>query len=308
MIIVLGSINMDLVVRVPHLPVPGETILGGDLGTVPGGKGANQAVAAARAGASVKFFGMVGQDAFGPQLTESLAANGIDVGGIGKSPRPTGVASILVDDAAENVIAVSSGANGDVHAGLVPDAVLGASGATLLMQMEVPAPAVERILARTRGLSTVSVLNLAPVRPIDPLALEALDVLIVNQGEGQQLAANLAIEAPSEPIDLARVLAKRTGSACVMTLGRDGAVAVDGANAWRIGILPVNSVDTTGAGDAFCGALAAGLDGGLVLPDALRRAAVAGALACEGLGAQESVPTEAAVSARLGDLAPAEPC
>lgn len=305
MIVVFGSLNVDLVMQVSTLPRPGETVLCPGYRMKAGGKGANQAVAAARAGAQVGMYGQVGDDAFGPFMTTTLGSEGIDVSGVGTvRGRPTGCAAICVDDAAENLIAVASGANLDAAANQVPDAKLGAE-TTLLMQMEVPHAENWALLARARGRGARTILNVAPAAVVPRAALEQLDVLVLNEMEARTVAGDADLGISDGPAELAAALARLGGRTCVITLGSRGTVAADaGGTVWGVGVLPITPVDTTGAGDAYCGVLAAGLDGGLDLPEALHRAAVGAGLACLALGAQESLPRRADIDARLAELPP----
>ncbi|HET6518520.1 MAG TPA: ribokinase [Geminicoccaceae bacterium] len=307
MLLVFGSINADLLFEVPSLPRPGETVLCPGYGVAPGGKGSNQAAAAAKAGAEVRFIGHVGDDGFGPRVRGFLEAAGIDCTGLALSPRPTAVAVIGVDPRGENQIIVASGANLDTHPDQVADAELG-PGVTVLCQNEIPAEATFALLLRARARGARTVLNLAPAGTVSAEVLDALDVLVVNEIEAAA-AAVTAGGVPGGGADgpeaLARHLARRhPGLTCVVTLGAAGALAVGPGAALRVGALRVTPVDTTGAGDAFVGVLAAALDGGLSLAGALRRAGVAAGLACEAVGAQTSQPGAAAIEARLPELPP----
>ena len=265
----------------------------------PGGKGANQAAAAARAGAAAAFLGCVGDDAAAGEVLAALAASGCDVSGVRRVPGPTGTAMVVVEAGGENLIVVASGANTAVTADLLAARRLG-PGTTLVCQMEIPADETAAALRRARAAGARTVLNLAPARPLDAAALASVDVLVVNRGEAETLEAGAAT-----PLDLARALAARHRLTCVVTLG-DGADAVEAdGSAWSVGALAVAAVDTVGAGDAFVGVFAATLDGGVALPDALRRASVAAALACTAEGAMPALPDAAAIAARLDALAPA---
>ncbi len=300
MIVVLGSINADLFFAVDRLPGRGETVLTPTLAVRPGGKGANQAAAAARAGAEAAFLGCVGADAVADEVLAALAASGCEVSAVRRVAGPTGTAMVVVEAGGENLIVVASGANTAVTADLLAEARLG-PGTTLVCQMEIPAAQTEAALRRARAAGARTVLNLAPARPIDPAALASVDALVVNRVEAEALQGGVGT-----PLDLARTLAARHRLTCVVTLGGDGAVAVEpDGTAWAIGALAVAVVDTVGAGDAFVGVLAATLDGGAALPDALRRASVAAALACTAEGAMPSLPDAAAILARLDALAPA---
>ena len=303
MILVFGSLNMDLVVRVPVLPKPGETVLCTDYVTKTGGKGGNQAIAAARAGAEVVMVGCVGDDPFGLQLTDALRAHGIRTEGVRVTEKPSGMAYICVDDRGENFIVVAGGANRLVTAAQVPESCLGLGAATVLVQMEVPAVESWTLIRHAHEVGARIMLNVAPAHPVPPSVLDLVDVLVVNAGEALPMARDLGYEG-DEPPALARHLAGDRGRTAVVTLGARGAVAARRDALWQVGSLAVNPVDTTGAGDSFAGVLAAGLDADDSLPNALHRASVAAGLACLSLGAQESIPNAAAIDARLRDLAP----
>ncbi|HEX5078232.1 MAG TPA: ribokinase [Geminicoccaceae bacterium] len=308
MILVFGSLNADLVFRVPALPRPGETVLCPGYALEPGGKGANQAAAAAKAGAAVRMVGCVGNDSFGDVLRKRLAQAGVDCAGVAATSETTGVAVIGVDPAGENQIIVASGANLAASAAQVGEAELH-TGVTLLCQNEVPPEATFALLERAARHGARTILNLAPAAPVPPGVLDALNVLVVNEIEAA-MAAGRAAGVPGDPQALAANLAARHDLVCVVTLGAAGAIARGPAWGWGIGSLPVEPVDTTGAGDAFVGVLAASLDGAALpeaLPAALRRASVAAGLACTRVGAQTSQPTAAEIAARLPDLAPATP-
>lgn len=302
MILVFGSLNMDLIMEVSSLPKPGETVLCPGYTLKPGGKGANQAVAAARAGAHVAMYGHVGADDFGATLVAALGADGIDTRGIARGRMPTGCAAICVDRAAENAITVASGANREAAATQIPLSALGPD-ATVLLQMEIPHDENWRLIARAREAGARTILNLAPAAPVPRTALEALDILIVNEHEAAAVAHDLGLAADAHaPEALARRLAEAVGVTCIMTLGARGALAASRSDVWQVDALRIDPVDTTGAGDAFVGILAAALDAGSSLPDALRRAAVGSAIACLAVGAQESLPTAADIDARLHEL------
>jgi ribokinase len=304
MILVFGSLNADLVFQVPALPRRGETVLCPGYALAAGGKGANQAAAAARAGAAVRMVGHLGGDSFGDVLRQGLAQAGVDCAGVAIAASATGVAVIGVEPGGENQIMVGSGANLATRAEQVSDAEL-RPGVTLLCQNEVAPAATFALLERAARRGARTILNLAPAAPLAAAVLDALDVLAVNQIEAAMATGSRS--DPNEPQALARALATRHALTCVVTLGGAGAIACTPADGWRIGALAVEPVDTTGAGDAFVGVLAAALDRGLALPDALRRASVAAGLACTRLGAQTSQPSAAEIEARLPDLAPATP-
>jgi ribokinase len=297
MLVVFGSINADLVFKVPVLPRPGETVLCPSFETLPGGKGANQAVAAARAGAAVRFFGGIGQDAQGLWLRRSLESAGIDCDGLLQAPDPTGVAVIGVDPGGENAIIVASGANLAARAAAVPDRSLG-PGATLLCQNELASSETLALLDRAGRHGARTILNLAPVGHLRPGDLPRLDVLVVNEHELSALTGAPGIESGIAE------LVGRHARTVVVTLGHAGAVAVTPTRELRMPAIAVEVVDTTGAGDAFVGVLAAALDEGRALDMTLRLAIVAGGLACERLGAQSALPARSEIERRLREQMP----
>jgi ribokinase len=305
MILVFGSLNADLVFQVRALPRPGETVLCPGYALAPGGKGANQAAAAAKAGASVRMVGHVGADSFGDFLRAGLVRAGVDCASVAIADAATGVAVIAVEPGGENQIMVGSGANLATREDQVAEADLGPC-VTLLGQNEVTPEATFALLERAARRGARTILNLAPAAPVPAAVLDAIDVLVVNEIEAATAAGDRP-GRPNDPRGLAEELATRHDLTCVVTLGAKGAIARAPAGGWRIGPLAVEPVDTTGAGDAFVGVLAAALDRGVELPDALRRASVAAGLACTRLGAQTSQPLAAEIEARLADLAPATP-
>jgi len=287
-LVVAGSLNLDLVGRAPRIPAPGETVLGTALARFHGGKGGNQAVSAARLGAAVRFFGAVGRDAAGDELIEGLAAEGIDVSGVARVDSPSGTALITVSDAGENAITVLPGANLEV-AGPPAGALRGAHG--LLLQMEI-APAANRAwaaAARAEGVPVV--FNAAPAGAGTEVAalLPLVDVLLLNEGELAQLHA-LAGAAGESALGPPTVVTTLGARGCrIWHRGRT--VAVPGR--------PVQVVDTTGAGDTFTGAFAAALAAGRTLETAAAEANVAAALSCRHAGARGGMPTRAALAAAL---------
>jgi ribokinase len=303
MLLVFGSINVDLLFKVEALARPGETVLCPGYELAAGGKGANQAIAAARAGARVRMVGRVGDDSFGDFARAALAAAGVDGTHVRTSDKATGIAVIGIDRAAENQIMVASGANLDTRAEDVADAVLG-PGVTVLCQNEVPSAATWALLARARARGARTILNLAPAGDLPPTVLQSLDLLVVNEVEAGAVVKGAV---PGDPAALARELAARHALTCVVTLGSAGALAIGPESAHRLAILPVTPVDTTGAGDAFVGVLAATLDQGHELLTGLARASVAAGLACTRVGAQTSQPTAAEIEARLAELPPPTP-
>lgn len=289
MIVCFGSINLDLIVPVARLPAPGETVLGGDCRMEPGGKGANQAVAAARDGAAVAMVGAVGTDALAAPALALLTESGADLTAVLRHDGPTGCALIAVDGEGRNQIVVAPGANAVVRATQLADARLGPE-TTLLLQMELPPPETEAVIARARAAGARIVLNLAPALPLSDDALRAVDVLVVNEAEAEWLAGRLGTGATAD------ALAAHLGVAVVRTLGADGAEA-PGLAVPAPAVVPV---DTVAAGDCFTGVMAAELDRGATLAAAIRRAVTAASLACTRPGSQRSLPSRAETDAALG--------
>ena len=290
MILVFGSINVDVIVPVPHLPQPGETVLGGDYAVLPGGKGANQAMAACRAGAEVAMAGAVGHDGFAMTALDPLCRAGIDTRLVRRVEQPTGCAAIMVAENGENIIAVASGANAAVRCDQVPDAALG-PGTLLVGQMEAPPAETAAVIRRVRAAGGVVLLNLAPALAITPDLLREIDVVVANEGEAATLGA--------EPAQIAA----RLRQALVVTRGSAGAIAyLSTGMTISVPALPIVPVDTTGAGDTFVGVLAAALDLGESLEIGLRRASAAAGLACLARGAQSAMPDRAAIDAAVARL------
>lgn len=299
MITVFGSINMDLIATTPRLPKPGETVAGTGFATAAGGKGANQALAASRAGASVRMVGAVGQDEFADPALQLLEAAGTDLTSVQRRPGPTGTALILVGGDGENMIAVVPGANGTVDQAQAEDAVAAMSaGDVLMLQLEVPGSAVEAAMMAAKAKGVITILNTAPLTE-DAARLAALaDVVVANETEFERLAGVDALDA-LERVALLQEMHLRTGQTFIITLGGEGVIAMRDGTLYRAAGLVIDPVDTVGAGDTFCGYIAAGLAQGLAFETALRRAAVAGSLACLKAGAQPSIPVAADVASRL---------
>jgi ribokinase len=282
-VVVVGSVNADLVVAVPTLPGPGETVAGGRFARWGGGKGANQAVAAARLGAAVAFVGAVGDDAFGEEALRELAGEAVDVDAVARVDAATGVALIVVDRAGENQIAVASGANAELSGELVRAASF--DDAIVLLGHEVPD---EAVVAGAQAGGRV-ILNPAPAREIDARVLAARPILTPNASEAAQLTGE------REPEAAARALNARSGAPVLITLGSDGALLLDEGEVVRVGAPTVEVVDTTGAGDTVNGALAAELAAGRELRDAVRFAVAAAALSTRAEGARGGMPRRAEV-------------
>jgi ribokinase len=337
-VIVVGSVNVDLVVTVDRLPGAGETVTGGTFARHHGGKGGNQAVAASRLGASVAFVGAVGDDAFGAEARAALEADGVDCDALATLPgSTTGVALILVDARAENEIAVASGANARVTAEAVAAAfarLAAEPGDVVLVGTEIPLPAVAAALAAGRAAGALTILNPAPATGIGTMLLAAADVITPNRTEVRQLAEAVAARtgrartAGADAERWARELladgpeGPGVGRAVVVTLGDAGSLVVERAGAGTtapggggtgapggrepievtdVAAHPVAAVDTTGAGDTFSGALAVAVAEGRSLADAARWAGAAAALATTRAGAREGIPTRGELEAFLAD-------
>jgi ribokinase len=293
MIVTFGSINADFIIPVPKLPQPGETVLGGSYELRPGGKGANQALAARLAGADVALVGAVGRDSFAALALASLRREGVDTRLVRELELPTGCASIMVSAAAENIIAVAPGANMGVRCEWVPEDLLDAE-TILVAQLEVPPGETQALIRRVRRRGGRCVLNLAPALPIDLALLPDIDLLVANESE----AATISVDPTG--------IAGRLRQGLVVTRGAAGASAfLSNGSRLDLPALAIDPVDTTGAGDTFVGVLAAALDLEASLEVALRRASAAAGLACLARGAQTAMPRSAAIDAALADLPPA---
>jgi ribokinase len=308
MIVVFGSINMDLVARVPRIARPGETVLSRRADSFFGGKGANQAVAAARVGQGgsgrVAMVGAVGNDPFGAACLTNLEANGIDVQAVQAVDEPTGCAFITVDETGENAITVASGANMALRSMELPDSLL-LKASVLVLQMEVSLSDSLDAAARARRAGAMVIWNFAPVPSVKERSgmaelLEATDVLVVNEHEALSIAGILGIPAGDDYLKTATVLARDFGSTCIVTAGARGAHAVSGDGTQvHAAARPIAPVDTTGAGDTFVGVLANGFAEGLVVGPAMERACAAAGLSCLTPGAQAGMPEREALERYL---------
>lgn len=300
---VIGSANVDYTVALPRLPSPGETVSGGTLLVNLGGKGANQAVAARRLGGEVRMIGCVGDDPDGKRIAESLAAAGIGVEGLCASREAaTGTALILVDAQGRNQIAVAPGANHRLTVEMTaPFAEQIEWADVVACQLETPLPVVRWALAQARRHGVTTILNPAPVQPLDPEMLALADFLTPNEHEASRLTG-----VDVDSLEAARAAAGRlldAGAGTVLvTLGERGVLACDRDHVAHFPAFPVAPVDTTAAGDAFNGALAVGLAAGGTLEQAIPLANAAAALACTKRGAQNSLPERAEVEAFLRSL------
>ncbi|NUT35366.1 MAG: ribokinase [Hamadaea sp.] len=298
-IVVVGSVNLDLVATAAVLPRPGETVLGHGFTTVPGGKGANQAIAAAFAGAEVTFIGAVGEDAFAEQVRDNMARAGLDLSLLRTEPGPSGVALIAVDDAGENFIVVAPGANAKVTALTEADRVAIAAADALVLQLEIPVETVLEAARAARDAGVPVLLNAAPARSLPAELLDLVDVLIVNIIEAQMVLGDKvdssARRSPSASargmhayslMERLRALAPKV----VLTVGPDGAFYADRDGTWmQIPAPKVDAVDSTAAGDGFVGAFAVAYTEGKPIADTLAWACAAGAIGATRLGASSSL-------------------
>lgn len=292
MITVLGSTNLDLIGTVSRIPKPGETVPGKEFSMAAGGKGANQALAARRAGAEVRMFCAVGTDSFADDALRLLRADGVDLSRLKTVTGPTGIAMIFVDEAGENVIAILPGANAAMGRAEAEAALEGmAEGSILVLQQEISQEATGHALELARAQGVTSILNTAPFLKTTPEVAKKASILIANETEFALLCGG-----ETEPFDgLMADWARTHRQTVIVTLGPEGARAATPSGSFSVPALKVDPVDTVGAGDTFCGYLAAGFDAGLALEEAVRRAAIAASLACLGPGAQPAIPYAAEI-------------
>lgn len=304
-ITVLGSINMDLVFAAPRMPGVGETLTGSAFRQVSGGKGANQAVAAARQGGDVAFIGMVGADGFGSAALRNLTADGIDCGAIGIADLPTGVAGIVVDSSGANSIVVVAGANDALTVERVEAAADRiAASSWLICQLESPVDSVVAAFDIARAAGVRIVFNPAPAPAALPAALiDGVDVLVVNETEAGQLARIGVVDGDSAAA-AAAVLRSRGAATVLVTMGDKGVLIADGAPPRLMAALRVNAIDTTAAGDTFVGALTVALGRGAGIDAAVGEAQAAAAVSVTRMGAQSSIPTrDEMLRFKFGDVA-----
>lgn len=297
-IIVLGSLNMDLVVGVSHFPAPGETISAHSWSPRVGGKGGNQAIAAARLGADVSMYGAVGSDDYGTELVETAASNGVDVDRVAVIPGRSGIALIAIDSRAENTVIVAPEANGALSYDNVRDLETAlTSSAALLAQLEVPVAIVEWAARAAKAQGAKVVLNAAPASAWPTPDLRSLltltDVLIVNETEAELMGAS------GSTLDGAHELRRLGPDVVVITLGARGVIFASPLESGFERGISVDAIDTVGAGDSFCAELTVALLDGDSLHRAVQRANVAGALATTRMGSTESTPSRADVDSRL---------
>lgn len=292
-ILVLGSSNTDMTVKTPVMPVPGETVLGGDFTMSPGGKGANQAVAARRLGGDVSFICKLGRDVFGENALKHYREEGVGTNGVLRSDLPSGVALITVDNEAENCIVVASGANLDI----TPSDIAASSDAIrscdiLLMQLEIPVPAVLQAARIAHGAGATVVLNPAPYAALPEEIFSCIDLFIPNETELSAFSGMPVSDVPSA-VRAAEVLFAKGVGKMIVTMGGKGSLLLDGGAPRTVSAFRVDAVDTTGAGDTYCGALCVALAEGRTLDEAARFASAASALSVTRMGAQTAMPSRA---------------
>lgn len=290
-ITVVGSVNMDLVFRTPRMPAVGETLLGHEFRQIPGGKGANQAVAAARQGADVSFIGAVGDDGFGDFSQQCLAKEGININHLARvAGVATGVAGILVEDNGSNSIVLAAGANATLNVNQIEAATSAIGAAQLLLcQLETPIATVTSAIAIAHAQGVKVVLNPAPAQQLDPALLKQVDYLIVNETEASQLSG-ISVTSQASAQQASERLQDLGVGTVLLTMGGDGALITQTGSSEFIPAIKVDVVDTTAAGDTFVGAFAVGIANGLSVSDASREAQYTAALTVTKLGAQTSIP------------------
>ena len=296
MILVFGSINADFFLNVKSLPRPGETVLCPSYTFYPGGKGANQAVAAARLGAEVMFAGSVGKDPYGGQVLKSLRDVGINLNRVNSRGTTTGTAFVVVAEDGENQIVVASGANLETCSNQIKDSDLSLC-THIVLQLEVPLKEIEDIIFRAKAAGCKIILNYAPANVIQPTAIECCDYLIMNEIE-----ANSLFGQKKEVEEYAIKFSKRFDAECIITLGPKGSLLATREGLYKIDALEVEAIDTVGAGDMFVGAFSAGLFKGECTTSSLQRATVASGLTCKFNGAQPSLVTPQLVESELQRL------
>lgn len=290
MLLVFGSINMDIIIETNGFPKPGETFKGGDYKILDGGKGANQAIAAQYAGASKTYMiGCVGHDRYGDDVLHNLRIKSVVPSGVARSDSKTGIAVICINEQGENIVVLSPGANLEAKADQIPDSFFKAES-VVLMQMEVTPEENWDVVERAHKAGSKVILNVAPALDVPSEILDKIDYLIVNEHEAQALSKIFDLDE-TRPAELAVRLGKKFGINAIITLSEKGSYASEkGENLIKASSMAVNAIDMTGAGDAFCGTFAACIEQGFSFIQAIHHASVAGALTCTKIGAQEAMP------------------
>ncbi len=301
MILVFGSLNADFFLPLQAFPLPGETVLTPQALVKAGGKGANQAAAAAKAGGLVKMIGAVGTDEVAKVPVTALKALGVDCSGMQTSDKATGMAMIMVDAKGENSIVVASGANGTLSADAVSETLIGKE-TLLVMQMEVPVEENFKLLRRAKAKGARSILNTAPARAAGSEDLALADYLILNEIEADTVYSALFEKTFLGTEEKALAISEKTGGTCLITLGAKGVVIAENGDLAKVSSLPIEPVDTTGAGDAFVGIFAAMLDSGADTVEAARYASAGAGLACLKMGAQEALPSLKEIESRVEEI------
>lgn len=301
-IIVLGSINMDVVTKTTRHPRVGETVFGHDLQYIAGGKGANQAVAAARLGDTIHLIGKLGDDAFGHTLREFLSGENLDLSRVGvSSTAPSGTAIIVVDENSDNTIIVISGSNADLTIDDIADIEISPSD-IVLSQFEVPQPVIQHLFTKARAVGATTIFNTAPAQPCDSALLDVVSYLVLNETELAFYAGTESIpETPDAIIQTAQTLRANRDQTIIVTLGAQGVMCINTETSVTVPAFKVDAIDTTAAGDCFVGAFAVGLSEGQSVESALRFACGASALSVQVFGASVSLPTRSAVDKFLQD-------
>jgi ribokinase len=310
MVIVFGSMNIDLIMEVKNQPVVGETVLTSSYEWLPGGKGANQAVACSRAGVKTAMVGQIGDDGFGTRIIHTLKRDEVLTSSVARHDKePTGMAFVTIDENGDNQIVVASGANNATSADQMPTDILGEQN-VVLMQMEINNDQNWDVIHRSKTAGAKTILNLAPAGNIPPSVLDDLDYLIVNQIEGRQIAEKMGLEIEDTAHQMAAKLAQGANLTCVMTLGSQGSVVMKpNGTGWRCDAMEMDEdvIDTTGAGDTFCGVFAACIFRNKSIQETMRHASVAASLACRKIGAQTSMPREEEIKEALENIPMPEP-
>jgi ribokinase len=301
LVCVLGSANMDLVVTASRAPKLGETVTGSQFAQIPGGKGANQALAAARAGADVRMMGAVGNDGFGSRIREVLEADGVDTTGVLVVEEPTGTAHIVVDSAGENAIVVVPGANGSMRTLTDEHREVIKASDVLLLQLELPSEIVNQAAIWGAEHGTRVVLTPAPVAPLTDDLLRAVDLLVPNEHEAAQITGQ------DDARTAAQTLLSRGPGAVAVTRGSRGCLYADGADVMKVPALEVPAIDTTAAGDTFVAALTVALAEGRTVHDSLEWATAAAAISVQRRGASTSMPYRPEIEALVSDPDKAAP-